>query len=644
MVILTAEKNNTYCEEIMDLTKYKKNREIICAKIETVKSIAQNLDMEKHVILLDNYRQRLIDDHFNLVVVGMFSRGKSTFVDALLGRRILPTSKKPTTAVISKIIYGEEPRYVLHYKDKSVDSKILSEEEFRSLTAPKSADINDEDQVREVLRQQDELDKIAEAEVAYPVPLCKNGVNLVDTPGMNDVNRTRIEITYKYLKQADAVIMLLAADQILSISEVEFLKERILSRKIKDVFYIINRKDTLSGPEEEAKVIEFAKKNLKEIIPAELANDIHIFLVSSYQALLFRRQLGGEELSLKQVAKIPTDFAVTGFTEFEEALGNFLVNEKGKSKIESYKLQTIKVIDDMTAEIEDSLRLIDHSLDDIIDKVRRLAPEFKQARLQSGQIIKDMQLNLERYGTYITEQCQTAGNDILATACCTVDAYQGKLESNRLKQEINEAVAQQQKKFIDNIIKYQETTLQGELTKAQVRLQKIWQDVDAQYRTSLNLPMISNRQTIDISAIPHSNISEFRGTLGSYAIGGAIGGLLAGAVFPALAIGAIAAWCFGFFDNHEEEAKRKIKRQLVEQIPELARQMEKNVLEIYKIQSEELVSIFNKTIEGRISQMEDTMNQVLEEKRSKEHEQEERKRTLKDYHMLLFEIKNKLLL
>ncbi len=136
---------------------------------------------------------------------------------------------------------------------------------------------------------------------------------------MNDVNKTRIELTYQYLCKADAVVMLLAADQMLSISEVEFLRERILSRQIKDVFYIINRKDTLSGPEEESKVIAFAKRNLEEIIPSELSGELRIFLLSSYQALLFRRQENGDELTAKQLTKIPMDFADTGFPEFEKS-------------------------------------------------------------------------------------------------------------------------------------------------------------------------------------------------------------------------------------------------------------------------------------------------------------------------------------
>ena len=626
----------------MDFSTYNVAKENICEQINCLQDVAQNLGMDNRCGQLKNIFQRLSDDHFNLVVVGMFSRGKSTFVDALLGRRILPTSKKPTTAVISKIIYGDIPQYTLHFRDKTIADKILSEDEFRCLTAPKSPDKNNEEQIKETLKQQDELDKIAEAEIAYPLHLCKNGVDLVDTPGMNDVNKTRIELTYQYLCKADAVVMLLAADQMLSVSEVEFLRERILSRQIKDVFYIINRKDTLSGPEEESKVIAFAQRNLEEIIPSELTGELRIFLLSSYQALLFRRQENGDELTAKQLTKIPMDFADTGFPEFEKSLSDFLIHEKGQSKLDSYRLQAINQIDCMAIEIEDAIGLLNHSLDEILEKLGNLEPEFNRARMKSESIVKDLQMNLERYTNYIQEQCEIAGDDMLLAACGAIDSYQGELDSARLKQEINEAVAQQQKKFLDSMIRYQSTALQGELTKAQKRLQEIWQDVDAQYRSSLNLPAIPNGNGVNISAHQSNIISDDRATIGSYAVGGSIGALLAGAVFPALAVGAIAAWCFGFFDDREEKAKQNIKKQIVKQIPKMVDQMKKNVVNLYNERCKELTEVITSTIENRISAMERTLEETIREKKNREREQEKRRAFLDNNRKLLAMIKGSL--
>lgn len=69
---------------------------------------------------------------------------------------------------------------------------------------------------------QDFLNQIDFADIAYPLDICRDNVEIVDTPGINDVNQNRIEITYRYLNQADAVIMLLSSTQALSRSEVDF--------------------------------------------------------------------------------------------------------------------------------------------------------------------------------------------------------------------------------------------------------------------------------------------------------------------------------------------------------------------------------------------------------------------------------------
>ena len=626
----------------MNFSEYNRAKDVLCNQIKQLQNVAEGLCMEDNAAYLNNALQRLQDERFNLVVVGMFSRGKSTFVDALLGKRILPTSKKPTTAVISKITYGDVPKYVLHFKDKAIPDKELAEEEFSSLTAPKTADNSDAEQVKEALRQQDELDKIAEAEIYYPLAICQNGVDLVDTPGMNDVNRTRIELTYGYLQQADAVIMLLAADQMLSVSEVEFLRERILSRQIKDVFYVINRKDTLAGPEEEAKVRAFAENNLKEIIPPELAKDLRIFLVSSYQALLYRRQAGGEELTAKQVLKIPDDFAITGFSELEDSLSSFLIHEKGQSKLDLYHSQAVMQSEEIINKIDDSLHLLEHSLDEIAAKAQALEPEFKIVSAKTEQIIKAMKMNLERYTTYIEEQCEMAGDEMLAAACSVVNNYQGELNANAIRQEINEAVAQKQKKFIDSMGNYQHTIITGELTKAQKRLQEIWQDIEAQYRVGLNLPMVAAPRNINIVSPAANAISKDRVNIASYAVGAAIGTLFLGAVFPAVALGALAAWSLGFFEDKAEQAKRNIKKQLADQFPNLVQQMKHNVLNLYHSQSEELGRLINKAIEGRISTMENTLKQIMEEKKQQEVEQQKQREFLKQNRNMVVAIRDRL--
>ena len=66
---------------------------------------------------LANIRAKLEDEAFNLVILGQFKRGKSTFINALLGESILPTAIVPLTSVLTILRYGPELKIEVHYLD-----------------------------------------------------------------------------------------------------------------------------------------------------------------------------------------------------------------------------------------------------------------------------------------------------------------------------------------------------------------------------------------------------------------------------------------------------------------------------------------------------------------------------------------------
>lgn len=101
----------------MDFTLYKKKKTNLQTTITSTLSLLQSLNLTSAHKRLTDDAVRLADERFNLVIIGEFSRGKSTFINALLGTNILPASANPTTNIISKIVYGKQPKYVLFYKD-----------------------------------------------------------------------------------------------------------------------------------------------------------------------------------------------------------------------------------------------------------------------------------------------------------------------------------------------------------------------------------------------------------------------------------------------------------------------------------------------------------------------------------------------
>src|SRR5262249_42733317 len=133
---------------------------------------------------------KLESERFHLVVLGEFNHGKSTFVNALLGSDILPTGITPTTASINHVVFANQPT-----------ARVV-------LTAGESKPL-DPSQLKEwVTVAGGHASEVAYVELGYPSELVKNNVVLVDTPGVNDLNEQRAEVTYGYVPRADAVVFL----------------------------------------------------------------------------------------------------------------------------------------------------------------------------------------------------------------------------------------------------------------------------------------------------------------------------------------------------------------------------------------------------------------------------------------------------
>ena len=303
----------------MELTGYPERRDALHKTLLDEENLARTLELQTPGDLIKRCRSSLTRESFRVVVIGEFSRGKSTFINAMMGHRILPSSKKPTTSIISKIVYSDTPHYTLRYHDGT--SRTVTEEEFLLIRAQNEKPEGEKKGVlsgiKHFLKKPSrppapylQSENIAEAEIAYPLDFCRNQVEVIDTPGTNDLNVMRVEITYNYLKNADAAILVLSATQPLSKSEVDFLRERVLANQIQDIFVVVNYKDQLTSPDEEARVLRHVQDNLYEITHRKLP----IFLVSSLQALYWRRKAAGETLTARQELGLPENIEVTGFS------------------------------------------------------------------------------------------------------------------------------------------------------------------------------------------------------------------------------------------------------------------------------------------------------------------------------------------
>lgn len=618
----------------MKLDIYELKRKKLLAILQQLSDMAAALQLNVQEQQAKKAMEMLMQEQFHMAVVGEFSRGKSTFVNALIGKNILPSSMLPTTAIISKIIYGKRPEFTLYYKDE-VPPREISQEEFSNLKAPKEGIIKGlattaksvGNKIKGKVWGSDDntpqatLDEIDHALVKYPLEFCKNQVELVDTPGTNDLNTGRIEITYRYLDQADALIMLLAADQALTASEVEFLKERILKKKIQDIFFIINGKDKLHGAEEEQQVVNFVSTNLKALLPDSMSAKINIFLVSSYQALLYRRAESGEALSLKQSLNKPDNIEITGFPEFEAALGHFLSEEKGNVKLQKY----IRIGQEIQTAINETLALRRNisaqSIDEIRAKVASMEPEFIDMKHRAKKIISTLQSSLEAAESSLENECTLAGDRLLKVANKAVDDYSGHIDSTDIKKAVEKAITPEQKRWIEDMRKRQSQLVSSEVGKAEASLRVIWSDLQNVCGSGKDLATVDNPQiTFDIQTSEHTRTYDDE-EKGLWCVGaGVVAAFLGAPVLAVLGLGALGANFFGLFSDSRETVKNKVKNEIAEQYTEQAKRIKEKVLKSYREQSKNVCAEMQSFIDNRIDDMQNQLQAVLKEKEAQEQD------------------------
>ena len=593
--------------------------------------IAAELNMQNAVYKSENILSLIGTEAFHLVIVGEFSRGKSTFVNALLGKKILPATKKPTTAVISKIIYSRQPQYRIFHKNNRVPQN-LSEQEFLKLTAPKEPDASDPQSVREYDLIQKEIDSIDYAEIGQPLKFCRDNVEVVDTPGTNDLNLGRMEITYGYLNQADACILLLSATQPLSKSEAEFLKERILGNKIQDIFFVISGRDRLHGnKDEERRVITFVERNLTSILPANFNLQNRLFLVSGRTALLYRRKQNGEVLKPKYEAEIPANFEETGFIEFETALGNFLSNDKGAVKLNRYIRDVKKIFAMIYHDLSIKIDMVSHSADDIRKKVPVMENKFRKAKQDADKIIRKMKFNFENAGNNIESNCISAAQSIRMKAKASVNNLDESMSDCEMKDFIESAVTSEKKNFIDNTISDWRQIFDSNQSAATDALKKIWYDIDVQYRREFNLSALNDDYSLSLdieidrsesfSERSYSTAGKLMGQVFDSGrnflerVGSFIGGLITGAVgFVSDVYNKVTG------SSSKKDWREQIRNTIDKTYKSLDKDMTRTLTKQYNADADDICRRFQAGINARIDDMDRQLKDILREKESREQD------------------------
>ena len=315
----------------------------------------------------EELQEKIRTNTFNLVVVGQFKRGKTSLINALLGADILPVAVVPLTSIVTIMTWGKALRIKVAFIDGRVAE--IKPESLSEYVTEKGNPKN--------------VKHVSEVVVSYPSPYLKDGVRLIDTPGVGSIYEHNTDVAYQYLPKSDAALFLLSVDQPMSKAELDFLNDvKEYSNKI---FFLLNKADYLRE-NDLREAIEFTKSALREAMGAE----VRLFSVSARLALE-----GAATKSDDLLDKSMLPF-------FSKDLNRFLMEEKGNILILSVTNNLLRSISQAKLELELELKSLTSPLEELKEKIR--AFEHKKAEVTQKKQDFDILLDGET---------RTLGKDIL---------------------------------------------------------------------------------------------------------------------------------------------------------------------------------------------------------------------------------------
>lgn len=315
------------------LQEYKNIKNSILATIKEVSAYFADNNNKRVTSHLNMLQSKLQDNIFNLVVLGQFKRGKSTFINALLGDSILPSAVIPLTSIVTILKYGEKEDVKVYYENGNIEH--ISREDLPMYVTEKGNPQNKRG--------------VERVEIQYPAQYLKDGLCLIDTPGVGSTYKNNTEVTYSFLPKVDAAIFLLSVDPPISQSEIDFLDD--IRQYVSKIFFVQNKIDYLDENEIND-IVNFSKASLVSSV-----GDVRIYPLSAKLALEAKKTFNNELLEKSR------------FETFEKELERFLLSGKVKILFESVLKSLKKLLIDEKSMLNLQLKSLDTPLEELEERI-----------------------------------------------------------------------------------------------------------------------------------------------------------------------------------------------------------------------------------------------------------------------------------
>jgi predicted GTPase len=284
-------------DETSQLRKYTLAKQEVATAIRAIAKFFQAQNRPDTAEQCQELLVKLAEDRFNLAVVGQFKRGKSSLMNAVIGRDLLPTGLLPLTSAITALSYGPQERVILRRRGWALEQEIPLSELANYVTEQGNPG-NEKG--------------LLEARVELPVRFLRRGLHFVDTPGVGSARHENSLTTYAFLPEADAVIFVTSVEAPLSETEESFLRD--IRQYVRKLFVVVNKMDLLASGERN-QVMGYIHAGVERALGAD---HVRLHPLSARQALAAK--LNADHAGVRQ----------SGLEELEVELASFLADEKSQ--------------------------------------------------------------------------------------------------------------------------------------------------------------------------------------------------------------------------------------------------------------------------------------------------------------------------
>ncbi len=368
---LTFKENKVDTKTDLQIENTKPFKELKVELENLIDDLKDIFNSEDFKIELEETKKYLTTQKFSIGITGIMNAGKSTMLNALMGQEILGSAVVPETANLTIVKYGTPEARVFYWNKEEWARIEASSKQIESIKEFVNETKNIfKDTLKDIIKEETYNEKVdinnlvaytsAEAsgkkcnlvkyvELRSDLKFLSDGIEIVDTPGLDDPVIQREEITKEYLSQCDLMLHLMNVSQSATLKDVEFIIDSLLYQNITKLLIVITRADTVSKKQLE-EVINYTKSSIKRQLVAQnkdnrldyILNSIKFIPISSKMALWHRT--GQSSKALEAGYKLED----TGILQIEEYLEQTLfgaTSSKTDLIIKSVKNRLLKTVE-----------------------------------------------------------------------------------------------------------------------------------------------------------------------------------------------------------------------------------------------------------------------------------------------------------